>query len=90
MVSCFADLITTFVSFVMEKPSWLLNEQNLLANLIHVSIEGAAALYTVKGSKLFKFFEKIFKDVRYVFHSNNHVCLHITVTISKWNVIYHH
>ena len=52
------------MSFAVEKPSWLLNEQNLLANLIHVSIEGAASLYTVKGSKLFKFFEKIFKDVR--------------------------
>lgn len=63
-VKTWQDLITTFVSFVVEKPSWLLNEQHLLANLIHVSIEGAAALYTVKGSTLFKFFEKIFKDIR--------------------------
>jgi len=52
------------VSFIVEKPSWLLNEQNLLASLIHVSIEGASALYTVKGSKLFEFFEKIFKEIR--------------------------
>ena len=63
LVPCLVDLITTFVSFIVEKPSWLLNEQNLLANLIHVSIEGASALYTVKGSKLFKFFEKIFKEI---------------------------
>lgn len=69
------------MSFVVEKPSWLLNEQHLLANLIHVSIEGAAALYTVKGSTLFKFFEKIFKDIRYVFHDNNQVSTCITVTI---------
>jgi len=52
------------VSFIVEKPSWLLNEQNLLASLIHVSIEGASALYTVKGSELFEFFDKIFKEIR--------------------------
>ena len=52
------------MSFAEEKPLWLLNEQNLLANLIHVSIEGAAALYTVKGREFFKFFENIFKDIR--------------------------
>lgn len=71
------------MSFVVEKPSWLLNEQHLLTNLIHVSIEGAAALYTVKGSTLFKFFEKIFKDIRYVFHDNNQVSTCITVTIES-------
>lgn len=50
----------------MEKmPLWLSNRQQLVANIILLSIEGAAALYTVKGTRLFKFFENIFKETRY-------------------------
>ena len=46
-----------------EKPLWLPNEQ-MVASLIYRSIEGAAALYTIKGNKLFEFFENIFKQIR--------------------------
>ncbi|KAJ7363434.1 hypothetical protein OS493_009588 [Desmophyllum pertusum] len=56
------DVIDTFVSFLVEKPVWLLNGRLLVANIMYLSIEGAATLYTVKGNKLFKFFEKIIQE----------------------------
>ena len=65
-----ADLIDTFVSF-MENIPWLSKYQTLVASIINLSISGAAALYTVKGSKLFNFFENIFKETscRYLNHA---------------------
>ena len=66
-----ADLIDTFVSFMENIPPWLSKYQTLVAIIIHLSIVGAAALYTVKGSKLFNFFENIFKETscRYLSHA---------------------
>ena len=57
------DLIPTFVSFMEEKPSWLSNGQLTVAQILNLLVEGAATLYTLKGSQLFKFFEKILKEV---------------------------
>ena len=57
------ELITTFVSFMEEKPSWLSNGQLTVAQILNLLVEGAATLYTLKGSQLFKFFEKILKEI---------------------------
>ena len=57
------ELIPTFVSFMEEKPSWLSNGQLTVAQILNLLVEGAATLYTLKGSQLFKFFEKILKEV---------------------------
>ena len=57
------ELIPTFVSFMEEKPSWLSNGQLTVAQILNLLVEGAATLYTVKGSQLFKFFEKILKEI---------------------------
>lgn len=57
------ELIPTFVSFMEEKPSWLSNGQLTVAQILNLLIEGAAILYTLKGSQLFKFFEKIIKEI---------------------------
>ena len=57
------ELIPTFVSFMEEKPSWLSNGQLTVAQILNLLIEGAATLYTLKGSQLFKFFEKILKEI---------------------------
>ena len=66
-----ADLIDTFVSFMENIPLWLSKHQTLIAIIIHLSIVGASALYTVKGSKIFNFFENIFKETasRYLNHA---------------------
>ena len=57
------ELIPTFVSFMEEKPSWLSNGQLTVAQILNLLVEGAATLYTLKGSQLFKFFEKILKEI---------------------------
>ena len=57
------ELIPTFVSFMEEKPSWLSNGQLTVAQILNLLVEGAATLYTVNGSQLFKFFEKILKEI---------------------------
>ena len=57
------ELIPTFVSFMEEKPSWLSNGQLTLAQILNLLVEGAATLYTLTGSQLFKFFEKILKGI---------------------------
>ena len=57
------ELIPTFVSFMEEKPSWLSNGQLTVAQILDLLVEGVATLYTLKGSQLFKFFEKILKEV---------------------------
>ena len=57
------ELIPTFVSFMEEKPSWLSNGQLTVAQILNLLVEGAATLYTLKGSQLFEFFEKILKEV---------------------------
>ena len=57
------ELIPTFVSFMEEKPSWLSNGQLTVAQILNLLVEGVATLYTLKGSQLFKFFEKILKEV---------------------------
>ncbi|CAH3032263.1 unnamed protein product [Porites lobata] len=57
------DLIDTFVSFMEEKPPWLSRKKQLLASIIYLSVESASALYTLNGSKLFKFFENVFKEI---------------------------
>ena len=66
-----ADLIDTFVSFMENIPVWLSKYQTLIAIIIHLSIMGASALYTVKGSKIFKFFENVFTGTacRYLSHA---------------------
>ncbi|XP_074626555.1 serine-protein kinase ATM-like isoform X2 [Acropora palmata] len=61
-VETWQDLIDTFVSFMENIPLWLSKYQTLIAIIIHSSIVGASALYTVKGSKIFNFFENIFKE----------------------------
>ena len=57
------ELIPTFVSFMEEKPSWLSNGQLTVAQILNLLVEGAATLYTLKGSRFFKFFEKILKEI---------------------------
>ena len=57
------ELIPTIVSFMEEKPSWLSNGQLTVAQILNLLVEGAATLYTLKGRKLFKFFEKILKEI---------------------------
>ncbi|XP_066028150.1 serine-protein kinase ATM isoform X2 [Pocillopora verrucosa] len=57
------ELIPTFVSFMEEKPSWLSNGQLTVAQILNLLVEGAATLYTLTGSQLFKFFEKILKGI---------------------------
>lgn len=57
------ELIPTFVSFMEEKPSWLSNGQLTVAQILNLLVEGAATLYTLTGSQLFKFFEKILKEI---------------------------
>ena len=57
------ELIPTFVSFMEEKPSWLSNGQLTVAQILNLLVEGAATLYTLMGSQLFKFFEKILKGI---------------------------
>ena len=57
------ELIPTFVSFMEEKPSWLSNGQLTVTQILNLLVEGAATLYTLKGSQLFKFFEKILKEI---------------------------
>ena len=60
----FIDLIDTFVSFMEKKPPWLLKKKQLLSSIIYLSVESASASYTLNGSKLLKFFENVFKEIR--------------------------
>jgi len=46
-----------------EKPPWLSTKKQLLASIIYLSVESASALYTLNGSKLFKFFENVLKEI---------------------------
>ena len=60
----FIDLIDTFVSFMEKKPPWLSKKKQLLASIIYLSVESASTSYTLNGSKLFKFFENVIKEIR--------------------------
>lgn len=63
-VKTWQDLIDTFVSFMEKKPPWLSKKKQLLASIIYLSVESASASYTLNGSKLLKFFENVFKEIR--------------------------
>ena len=60
----FVDVIDTFVSFMEKKPLWLSKKKQLLASIIYLSVESASTSYTLNGSKLFKFFENVIKEIR--------------------------
>lgn len=47
-----------------KKPLWLSKKKQLLASIIYLSVESASASYTLNGSKLPKFFENVFKEIR--------------------------